>query len=101
MRAKELSPELKEQLKSCTTKEDAESCLKKHAVDLSVDEMEKIYGGGLFSGCWPWDHHWTKTGKTRERIAHAQKIHVDYFYTEEEYVCTACGETKWEHRSGN
>ena len=98
MSIEELSPELKEQLKNCTTKEEAESCLKKNAVGLSMEEMEKICGGGLFSGtwCWPWAHHWERTGKTRERIRYAVKLEKDYFTTDEEFRCTICGDTKWE-----
>lgn len=95
MSFEELSNELKEQLKKCETKEAAESCLKENQIGLSLEEMEKASGGGWFSGCWPWDHNWEKTGQTKQAPEMSVKLNREIFTTHYEYRCTKCGETRW------
>ncbi len=48
-----LSDELKEQLKYCKTREAAEACLKANQASLSLEEMEKVSGGGFFPAAGP------------------------------------------------
>ena len=95
MNFEELSTDLKEQLKQCETREAAEACLKANRAGLSLEEMEKASGGGWFSGCWPWDHNWEKTGKTEQVPEMNMRLSREVFTTHYEYRCTKRGETKW------
>lgn len=116
MNENKLSPEVREHLLKCKTKEEAEAVLKANNIDLSLDEidrsslsdiakgelpeedMEKVSGGTiygyLFGGCWPWDHNYVPTGaKMTNNYIENGKYVVEILY--EKYQCTKCGDVDW------
>ena len=71
---KDLSPELVEKMKACTSPEELMALAAEEDLDLSLDDLENMAGGCGECGFTGWDHgsgalsEWTYTGDTREDI---------------------------------
>ena len=111
MDAKELNPEIMEQLKKCRTQEEAEAVLQANHVDMPLSEIKaalssatdvrpaelteselKKASGGF---CFFWEHNYVRTGRSKNVKITSDLTTLLTGKTVYEYKCTKCGDIMW------
>ena len=101
---KDLSPELQEKARACTSVQELLKLADENSIELSPDQLEKVSGGTAFTAGTPkFNYHITNptscfyckiegrfTGEVRERDSCG--VNAD---TERKYHCDKCGDEWW------